>query len=137
MAHLWTSLGNAAKVAGIASGVKSMYDAYQALGSPNAFLQSSGETLDRVRSRLQGLTPQQRAEIEQNVASNNGSHKTIHDIEVQLGECVPLTGTFNFEFDLWRMSLDFWTCTVDSPNGLKTRTLWIDTFHSHNFGIAS
>jgi len=120
MENFWWGVGNAAKVAGVASGAKSAYDSYQALGSPNTFLRSAGEQLDKVGSRLQAVTPQRREEIEQNVASG---HKSIQDLEVQLGECVPLTGAFSFEFDLRRKSLDSGTCTVDCANGMRTQTL--------------
>jgi len=137
MVFFWTGVGNAAKVATIGSGLKAAFDSYQALGSPDTFLQKAGKKLDKVKSRLQELTPQQREEIEQNVVPGDGPHKSIDDLEVQLQECVPLTATFSFQVDLWRRSLDFETCTVDYSNGMTTQALWIVILRSHNFGIAS
>jgi hypothetical protein len=90
----WDTVEKAVKVAGVASGLKGIYDTYQALGSPQVYLQSSGERLNKIKLLLRELTPQRRGEIEQNMASGNWAHKSIQDLEDKLGECVPLPGAF-------------------------------------------
>jgi hypothetical protein len=81
--------------------VKGVYDVYQFHGSPNASLENSRKRLDKVRSRLQEITPQRREEFEiaaRMNTSNGGTIKSIENLEEQLEECVLLTRACDFKF---------------------------------------
>jgi len=76
--------GGAVKHGGTA---KAVYDTYQAHGSPQASLENSGRKLEKIRLRLQGLSPQRREEIEvatQLGTFGNENSRTLADIEKEL-----------------------------------------------------
>ena len=68
-----------------------IYDTYKANASPQASLEASGRKLEKIRSRLQGLSPQRREEIEvatQLGTFGNENPKKLAGIENELQECV-------------------------------------------------
>ncbi len=97
----WESIGNLANMAGLAgfaiSGAKSAVAGYQAYASPSTSLTESEKKLERVRSRLQGLSPQRREEIDIAIRSKASNCKSLKDLEKQLQECVLLIGPVSLE----------------------------------------
>ena len=98
----WQAINNLANMAGLAgfaiSGAKSAVAGYQAYASPYTSLTESERKLERVKSRLQGLSPQRREEIEIATRSRASNCKGLKDLEKQLQECVSLIYTVSFEF---------------------------------------
>lgn len=90
----WQTIGNVASTTGLSaiaySGVKGVVAGYQAYASPDTSLIESGRKLKRVKSRLQGLSPQRREEIEIATRSQDTGCKTLENLEDQLDECVLL-----------------------------------------------
>jgi hypothetical protein len=88
---------------------------YQAYASPSTSLTESERKLERVRLRLQGLSPQRREEIEIAIRSGASNCKSLTDLEKQLEACVLLVYAVSFEFKLmvgfW-YSLGSWIYTV-------------------------
>ena len=84
-------------IAGVGKGA---YDFYDAHASPHASLQASGEQLEKVRSRLQALSPQRREAIEiasrAETVSNDSPLKSLDDLETELEVCVLLICAFSF-----------------------------------------
>jgi len=87
---LWTMAGRAATVTGLTSvavtGAKSIYEAH---GTTHSSLVASGKKLEKVRSRLQQLSPQRRELLEIEIASQSGASlddapKSLGDIEKEL-----------------------------------------------------
>jgi hypothetical protein len=73
------------------SGVKGVIASYQAYTTaPNNSLAESVRKLERVRSRLNGLSPQRREEIEAAIRSEGSNYKSLENLEEQLDECVLL-----------------------------------------------
>jgi len=81
----WQTLGNFVNTAGLAgfaiTGANSVLAGYQAYASPYAWLAKSERKLERVRSRLQELSPQQREEIDSQCRVSNC--KSLKDLEVK------------------------------------------------------
>lgn len=94
MTDSWLAVGNLANMAGLTSfsitGAKGAVAGYQTYASPYTSLTESERMLERVRSRLQGLSEQRRDEIEIATRSNASKCKSLKDIEGQLQECVLL-----------------------------------------------
>lgn len=90
----WQTIGNVASAVGLTSfaltGAKGVLQGYQTFASPYTSLVESERKLERVRSRLLGLSPQRREEIEASIQSNASGCKSLHDLEEQLEECVLL-----------------------------------------------
>lgn len=85
------SIANTAGITGFAlTGVQGAIAYYRASISPNASLAKSERILIRVRSRLQGLTPQQREEIEIAARSVSSEFTSMEQLEKQLAGCVLL-----------------------------------------------
>ncbi|KAF8484115.1 hypothetical protein F5888DRAFT_1641216, partial [Russula emetica] len=83
----WQLINNLANIAGITSfAAQGVVAGYQAYASSYTSLTESERTLERVRSRLQGLSPQQREEIE--IATRNSAYnrKSLKAIEKELQE---------------------------------------------------
>ena len=86
MPDAWQAIGNLASVAGLTS---LAVNGYQAYGSAYTTLMETERILEKVKSRLDGLSDQRRYEIEI-AARGNPSCKTLKDLEVQLQACVSL-----------------------------------------------
>jgi hypothetical protein len=90
----WQTIGNVASTTGLTafaySGVKGVVAGYQTYASPDTALKESGRKLKRVKSRLQGLSPQRREEIEIATRSSDTNCKTLGNLEDALDECVQL-----------------------------------------------
>jgi hypothetical protein len=88
----WQALGNFVNSAGAlgfaVTGATSILAGYQAYASPYALLAESERELERVRSRLQGLSPQRREEIDAQCRISNC--KSLKDLEEDLDMCVLL-----------------------------------------------
>ena len=83
---------NSAGLAGFAiTGAKAVLAGYQAYASPYSWLAESERKMERVRSRLQGLTPQQRDEIDAKCRASNC--KSLKNLEEDLSVCVLLNDT--------------------------------------------
>ena len=99
----WLAINNLANVAGITgfdiSGEKGVVAGYQAYASPYTSLVESERKLKRVKSRLQGLSPQRREEIEIATRSRASNCKSLNDLEKQLQECVLLIIIYAFSFE--------------------------------------
>jgi len=105
MASDWKIIGNLASTAGLGTfaltGAKGIVAGYQAFASPYTSLTESERKLEKVRSRLQGLSPQRREEIETAIRSNpSGGCKSLGDLEKKLQECVLLIDAVSFAFKL-------------------------------------
>jgi hypothetical protein len=88
----WQTLGNFMNTAGLVgftiTGASSVLAGYQAYASPDASLAESQRKLERVRARLQELSPQQREEIDSQCRASN--FKSLEDLEGDLHMCVLL-----------------------------------------------
>jgi hypothetical protein len=100
----WQTFGTVATTAGFTSVAYStaiaIVGGYKVYGSPYTSLSQAEKKLERVRSRLQGLSPQRREEIENAIRSNVSDFKSLEDLEGQLDECVLLIdrSLSNFKF---------------------------------------
>jgi len=94
MADTWLAIGNLANMAGLTSfaitGAKGAVAGYQAYGSSYTSLTESERTLERVRSRLQGLSQQRRDEIEIATRSKGSNCKGLKDLEEQLQDVMDM-----------------------------------------------
>ena len=88
----WQTFSNFATTAGITtvaySGAKGVIASYQTYASPTTSLTQSEKKLERVRSRLQELSPRRREEIEIVIRSNASDCRSLKDLEEQLDGCV-------------------------------------------------
>jgi hypothetical protein len=88
----WQTLGNFVNTAGVAglavTGAKTAMTGYQVYVSPSGSLAESERRLERVRSRLQELSPKQREEIDVYCRASNC--KSLQDLEDDYGLCVLL-----------------------------------------------
>ena len=98
--QVWGTIGNVANTAGVttvaigtAQGVAAIYRTY---GSPYTSLTESERKLKRVRSRLQGLSPQRREQINIAIQSNPSDCMSLEDLEDQLETYVLPTDTLFF-----------------------------------------
>ncbi|KAH9998579.1 hypothetical protein BJV77DRAFT_700237 [Russula vinacea] len=84
----WQTFSNFATTAGITtvaySGAKGVIASYQTYASPTTSLTQSEKKLERVRSRLQELSPRRREEIEIVIRSNASDCRSLKDLEEQL-----------------------------------------------------
>jgi hypothetical protein len=113
----WQAIGNIASTTGITvvaySGVKGVVAGYQAYTSaPHTSLTESERKLKRVRSRLHGLSPQRREEIESATLNESPNCTSLRGLEVTLEMCVLLIYAVPLEFKFTE-SLVSWTRTVD------------------------
>lgn len=97
MTDTWQAISNIANVAGLTSfvitGASGVVKGYQTYASSYTSLAESERVLERIRSRLQGLSQQRRDEIEIVIRSKATNCKSLNDIEIQLQECVLLIYT--------------------------------------------
>ena len=88
----WQTFGSVASTAGITTvavgTTKSALAAYQTYISPYTALTETERRLERVRSRLKGLTQKQREEIEIATQREPFSGTTLETLEEKLQECV-------------------------------------------------
>jgi hypothetical protein len=114
MADVWQAINNLANVAGLTSvAAQGAVVGYQAYASPYTSLTDSERKLERVKSRLQGLSPQRREEIEMATRSQASNCKSLKDLEDKLQECVLLNYVSLFRSqNAWRDLLVSWICTV-------------------------
>lgn len=83
----WQVINNLASMAGLTSfAISGAKAGYQTYASPYTSLVESERKLERVRSRLQGLSPQRREEIEIATRSRASNCKGLKDLEDQLQE---------------------------------------------------
>ncbi len=99
-AQVWDMIGTIANTAGVttlaiggAQGVAALYRTY---GSPYTSLTESERKLKRVRSRLQGLSPQRREQINIAIQSKSSDCVSLEDLEDQLETYVLPTDTLFF-----------------------------------------
>jgi len=94
MADSWQAINNFANMAGLTSfaitGAKGAVAGYQAYASPYTSLTESERKLERVRSRLQGLSEQRRDEIEIAIRSKASNCKSLKDLEGQLQDLMDM-----------------------------------------------
>lgn len=92
--NVWEVLGNIATTTGITAvaytSINGAVAGYQACNSASNSLTESERKLERVRSRLKGLSPQRRDEIEATQGNASAGCKSLKDLEEQLEECVLL-----------------------------------------------
>ena len=102
MADGWQAINNFANMAALTStaisGVKVVVAGYQTYASPYTFLMQSGRKLKRVKSRLNGLSPERREEVEIATRTRATHCKSLKDLEGQLQGCVLLIYAHSFEF---------------------------------------
>jgi hypothetical protein len=108
-------VGTIASTAGITTfaigGAKGIVAGYQTYASPHTCLTESERRLEKVRLRLQGLSPKRREEIE--IASRRGS-PSLKYLEDQLVECVLLIDFVSFSNpSSRRVSLVLRICIVE------------------------
>lgn len=100
----WQTIGNVASSTGIAavaySGVKGIVASYQTYVSPTGSLEESERKLKRVRSRLQGLSPKRRENIETATRSNSSNCTSLEGLEIQLEMCVLLPSLIRIQIYL-------------------------------------
>jgi len=86
----WQVFTNFATTAGFTtaavSGVTGVVASYQTYASPNSSIMESERKLKRVESRLQGLSPQRREEIENSIRSGAFACKSLKDLQDQLDQ---------------------------------------------------
>ena len=92
---------NTLGLAGFAiTGATNVLGSYQTYGSPYASLVESERKLERVRSRLQELSPQRREEIEAQCRASNS--KSLKGLEAELNLCVMLNDAVSCSnLNLW------------------------------------
>jgi hypothetical protein len=85
-------VGTIASTAGVTTfaigGAKGILAGYQTYASPYTFLTGAERKLERVRSRLQGLSPKRREEIEIATRSESFNDSSLEALEGKLEECV-------------------------------------------------
>ena len=85
-------VGTIASTAGVTTfaigGAKGIIAGYQAYASPYTSLMEAERRLERVRSRLQGLSPKRREEIEIATRSESPDCSSLEILEERLEECV-------------------------------------------------
>jgi len=90
----WQAINNLANMAGLTgfaiSGAKGVVSGYQAYASPYTSLMESERKLERVKSRLQGLSPQRREEIEIATRRRGSNCKGLKDLEKELQELMDM-----------------------------------------------
>jgi len=96
----WQTFGNFATTAGITSaalttGVKYAVKGYQNYASPYSSITGSEKKLERIKSRLHGLSPQQREEIA--TRSESSTCTSLACLEDDLVSCVLLIDAVSFE----------------------------------------
>lgn len=93
----WQMLGNIASTTGLTafaySGVKGAVAGYQAYISPSGSLLESERKLKRVRSRLHGLSPERRKEIDSAPRIESSEYTSLVGLEVRLESCVLLVAS--------------------------------------------
>lgn len=98
----WQTFGNIVNTAGITglalTSAKFVTERYQAYASPCTSLAESERKLERVRSRLKGLSPQRREEIESQCRVSNC--KSLKDLEEDLDLCVLLIMPSPFQIQI-------------------------------------
>ena len=85
-------VGTIASTAGVTTfaigGAKGILAGYQTYASPYTSLTEVEKRLERVRSRLQGLSPKRREEIEIATRSESFTGSSLESLEEELEECV-------------------------------------------------
>lgn len=111
-------IGNIASTTGVSavaySGVKGIVASYQTYISPAGSLEESERKLKRVRSRLQGLSPQRRENIETATRSNSSNSTSLEGLEIQLEMSVLLIDAVSLSNSYlpWESPVS-WIRTVD------------------------
>jgi hypothetical protein len=132
---VWAAFGNIATATGITAfaltGASGAVAGYQSCNSASHSLTESERKLERVRSRLKGLSPQRREEIEATQGNASGC-KSLKDLEEQLEECVLLIDAV-LRFKIHGGSLDFSMCTSDCLRGTKRQHFRCAIIHTQSF----
>ena len=93
----WQIFGNIVNTAGLTgfaiTGATTVVAGYKAYASPCASLAESHTKLEGVRSRLQGLSPQRREEIDSQCRASNC--KSLKNLEGELNRCVLLNNALS------------------------------------------
>lgn len=88
----WNTVGTIASTAGVTtfaiSGAKGILATYQTYYSPYTSLTAAERKLKRIRSRLQGLSPKRREEIEIATRSESFDGLSLVALEGKLEKCV-------------------------------------------------
>lgn len=88
----WQMVGTIASTAGVTTfaigGAKGILAGYQTYASPYTSLTETGRKLEKVRTRIQGLSPKRREEIEVATRSESFNGSRLEDLEQKLDECV-------------------------------------------------
>jgi hypothetical protein len=88
----WQMVGTIASTASVTTiaigGAKGIIAGYQTYASPYTSLTEAERKLERVKSRLRGLSPKQREEIEIATRSESFSGSSLESLEERLEECV-------------------------------------------------
>jgi hypothetical protein len=99
-AQAFKAIGNIASTAGLTTfamcTAKGIIAGYQTYASPYASLTESKRKLKRVRSQLQGLSPQRREQINIAMQSNSSDCMSLEDLEDQLETYVLPSDTLFF-----------------------------------------
>ena len=114
MSGAWEMVGNIVNTAGVAtlaiSGTSGILAGYRTYASPHTSLSEAGRRLKRVKSRLQGLSPKRRKEIEIASRSESSNCLGLDYLEEELEECVLLIVSFSISSSRWE-SLGSRMCT--------------------------
>lgn len=88
----WQMVGTIASTASVTTiaigGAKGIVAGYRTYASPYTSLAVAEKKLKRVRSRLQGLSPKRREEIEIATQSESPNFSSLENLEGKLEECV-------------------------------------------------
>lgn len=84
----WRTVGTIASTAGVTTVAIGTAKTALAYISPYPALMETERRLERVRSRLQGLSPKQREEIEVATRRESFSGTSLENLEERLEECV-------------------------------------------------
>jgi len=84
------------------SGAKNIVSVYHTYGSPSASLEHAVQALEKVKSRLQALSPQRREQIEaacQRKSASGETVKSLKDLEAKLDDLFDLHCTLNNQYE--------------------------------------
>ena len=110
----WQTVGNIASTASVTTiaigGAKGILAGYHTYASPHTCLTETEKVLKRVKSRLQGLSPKRRKEIEIATRSESSNCSSLKILEDELEECVYWLIPSLFRIEVHE-SLVSWICT--------------------------
>jgi hypothetical protein len=140
-AQAFKAIGTIASTAGLTTfamgTAKGIIAGYQTYASPYTSLAGSEEKLERVRSRLQGLSPKRREEIEIATRTESSNHTSLKYLEDELETRAPLIHPVTFSNSSSRREyLVSQICSVDWVSILRRRRFRSAIFRTRSLGSA-